>query len=164
MSVRMHSVLAIDPATHELGLARLNEHGRLVDVDLLRAGDTVEMLGLLRTKLEKMPSHDVRLVELPQVYNRHASKGDPNALIQVACIAGAAAGIAMRQTSTILRTPAEWKGQASKEMTIKRASRALSFEEHSLMDSALQRMPSKLRHNAEDAVSLAVYYREGWFV
>lgn len=93
------------------------------------------------------------VLEIPQVYVRNRSKGDPNDLIMLAGLVGA---FAYRfAEGHVLYKPAEWKGQVKKEITEMRARKRLSPEE-----LARVQLPSakSLAHNVWDGVALGLFH------
>ena len=96
---------------------------------------------------------DQVVVELPQVYTRDKSKGNPNDLIKVAAVAGALLkGILADRQMFVL--PAEWKGNAPKEVTENRCRVDLSAEELDRVE-----LPAKsLQHNVWDAIGIGLWF------
>lgn len=92
------------------------------------------------------------VVELPQVYTRGSSKGDPNDLVDLAFSAGRLVG-----NATNLRTvrPREWKGQLPKNVHHARVRKALSAAELAVLDAC--NVPVSKRHNVLDAVGLGLW-------
>lgn len=95
------------------------------------------------------------VVEIPQVYQRAHSKGDPNDLIQLAGVAGAIVGRLSGAPNMLGPLPAEWKGQVPKEIHHARVRAALTADE--LTRVALPSAKS-LAHNVWDAVALGLWY------
>jgi hypothetical protein len=97
------------------------------------------------------------VVEMPVVYPHSKNKTDPNDLIALAIVAGAALGYipVMRHR---LVTAAEWKGQQPKDVTQRRVVKELSFKEERVLESALSCLPSSLHHNVYDAVGIGLWY------
>lgn len=92
------------------------------------------------------------ILELPQVYQRGISRGDPNDLIQLAALVGTIQ--ARFRVATTVYLPREWKGQVPKEIIEARAKGNLSASELSKVE-----VPAKsLAHNVWDAVGLGLVY------
>lgn len=90
------------------------------------------------------------VLEVPQVYSRSTSKGDPNDLVAIAVEGG-------RMCSPYRTTyvkPAAWKGQVPKHIHHMRIRKILSGEEAAIIDS-YPILASK-RHNLLDAVGLGL--------
>ena len=99
------------------------------------------------------------VIEVPQIYTRQHSKGDPNDLIDIAGVAGAIIGAAPARSVEWSPLPKEWKGNLPKEVTAQRVMNALRPDEH----KAIQPCPPSLMHNVYDAIHLGLVYlkREG---
>lgn len=136
-------VISIDPGVHQTGIA-VWDGGQLI-------------AALLTPTDELLPLSDanVIVVELPQVYVRARSKGDPNDLINVAFAAGKVVG-SLRSDETTVTTvkPAAWKGQVPKHIIEARVKKALSATE---LDNVVQCKPN-LMHNVWDAVGIGLAY------
>jgi len=102
-------------------------------------------------RLSSLPEELV--IEIPQVYVRARSKGDPNDLIMLAGLVGAF--VYCFGNASKLYRPAEWKGQVTKEITEQRARKRLSPDELSRIE-----LPSAkgLHHNVWDAVGLGLHH------
>lgn len=96
--------------------------------------------------------------EIPQVYARDRSKGDPNDLIDLAGVVGACTQEAL--TVEWSPVPRDWKGQIPKHVTQARVLDALGAEELAAIDETI---PASLLHNVYDAIHLGLVYlrREG---
>jgi hypothetical protein len=150
----MTSLLAIDPGVHACGVAYF------VDGKLIRAGyvksdkksaaSASNMANEIRTWALSMSVDDC-VVELPQVYDRRHSKGDPNDLIALATICGA---ISCQFPRVRFVLPKEWGGQVRKEIKNARAWAKLTTEEQGRVN-----FPSakSLRHNVLDAVGIGIF-------
>jgi len=148
----IHKLMAIDPGTKATGWA-LFRLQRLVAAGLYRGKHAAETIG----QIQAAPIYDldVLIVERPQVYDRHRTKGDPNALIPLAMIGGAAAGV---HGWAELRAPHpnEWKGAISKEIHHPRILAELRPEELAVVE-AMKGVPASLRHNVLDAIGLGLW-------
>jgi hypothetical protein len=116
------------------------------------AGITSVDLGL------PFPLHGTTLViEVPQVYRAAMSKGDPNDLIKVAIEVGRWIERARIVGAEVIEVhPATWKGQIPKEVHHARILRELRPEELARLSRCLA-LPATKRHNALDAVGLALW-------
>ena len=101
--------------------------------------------------------YDEAAYELPQVYTRDKSKGDPNDLMPLAAIIG---GFVMRfpETKHTLYKPREWKGQLTKDACHARITERLSEEEARTLIHSLSFVSATLRHNALDAVGIGLFH------
>lgn len=114
------------------------------------------LMGLAVGKV--IPPDGFLVCEIPQVYTRERSKGDPNDLIDLAGVVGA-----ITQHSTSVEwspVPRDWKGQIPKNVTELRVKSALGPDELAVIDP---RIPASLLHNTYDAIHLGLVYlrREG---
>jgi hypothetical protein len=143
-------LLAVDPGLNAgWALFRL---GKLVDCGLYRGKHLAETVEAIQAAsvfdLEEL------VVERPQAYNALRSKADPNDLITLALVAGAAMGAHGWHR---LRTPspAEWKGQTPKEIHQPRILAALEPAELAVLERV--KAPASLQHNVRDAVGLGLW-------
>jgi len=160
-------ILSIDPGVKHAGVAYWMEHSGLYYLELAYLA-TLAGTPTLARSVSEMPQAcelghvqpsasfarcDHVVVELPQVYSRDKSKGDPNDLIKVAAVAGAISkGVFAEARSFVL--PAEWKGAAPKLVTEARCRNYLT-------DSELEKiiLPTKsLQHNVWDAIGIGLWY------
>jgi hypothetical protein len=93
------------------------------------------------------------VVELPQVYTVTKSKGDPNDLVQLAAVVGGLC-VAFKDANQVVYLPAEWKGQAPKEIIHARAAARLSPEEQGRISCRRK----SLLHNVLDATALGLKF------
>lgn len=151
-------ILSIDPGVHECGVAVWGTTAGLQRAYLCQglstamyAGAWSSMAGALGLS-ERDTSRVV--IELPQVYVRSRSKGDPNDLIQLAACVGAIAQ-AFRHVPVHIFKPSEWKGQVPKLVMIERIKERLSPDE-----SACVKLPKdkKFQTDVWDAVGLGLHY------
>lgn len=143
----MNMLLAIDPGVRALGWAYF-EDGRLVQAGLLRAKHIQEMVD----QLWLLDLHPVSLViERPQVYG--GAKFDPNDLVGLAVVAGAAAGRFHMAKNIDFPLPRMWKGQVPKDIHHERVLRALSIAERGQVPNTTK----SLQHNVLDAVGLGLW-------
>lgn len=161
------SILSIDPGLHLCGAALWGATGTLQWAGLVknRIGPSSfpnptsygylwnGMVNAVEDRLVDLDTKPDRLViELPQVYVRSRSKGDPNDLIQLAGVVGAF--VHWHSGLTWQYTPATWKGQTPKDITEERAKKRLGVTEMNRID----KMPEKLAHNCWDAVALGLFH------
>lgn len=133
-------LVSIDPGKHKCGMAWWE------DTELVTAG-LVESPPLL---IPEKTNHLV--IEVPQIYARSKSKGDPNDLIDLAVMVGRI--ISICDISYTLYRPREWKGQVPKDVMVSRIKGKLSKKE-------LERitLPAKtLQHNVFDAIGIGLKY------
>jgi len=97
---------------------------------------------------------DELAIELPQVYTRGLSKGDPNDLIQLAVIVGM---IADSHPMVSIYLPRQWKGQTPKDVMTRRIKGKLTDEELACIVLPTQR---SLQHNVWDAIGIGLHHLE----
>lgn len=137
--------LAIDPGVKHLGVA-VFDGGALVCAGLIKTEDKKALSEILFT----YGYPDSVVVELPQVYQRSKSKGDPNDLIAVAVVVGA---LQERLRRVELVKPRTWKGTVKKEVMLKRIVSKLTAEETAL----LPKLSKSLVHNVIDAIGIGLF-------
>jgi hypothetical protein len=142
-------IYGIDPSVSCTGVARLDEHGELFDARVYVA----ETLRIACHYPSSMP-RGFAYIELPRVYPGTKAKGDPNDLIAVAAVAGAWAA---SLPSVTFLAPSEWKGQLPKRVCEERIRAKLSARELETLERCLGPIPRSLRHNALDAVGIALH-------
>lgn len=143
-------LLAVDPGLNAgWALFRL---GKLVACGLYRGKHVAETVEAIQQ--DPFYDLDTLVVERPQAYSALKSKADPNDLITLALVAGAAIGA---HGWHHLRTPspAEWKGQTPKEIHHPRILAALAPAELEILE--LVKAPASLQHNVRDAVGLGLW-------
>lgn len=97
------------------------------------------------------------VIEVPQVYRAAMSKGNPNDLIKVAIEVGRWIERARIVGADVIEVhPATWKGQIPKEVHHARILRELRPEELARLGGCMA-LPESKRHNAMDAVGLALW-------
>jgi len=104
------------------------------------------------------------VVEVPQVYERRKSRGDPNDLLGLVAMAGAAAAVMPAGTARFV-LPHDWKGSVPKvpgrrwaEYIIhRRILKSLDVEEACAYMGKVESLPCGVRHNAVDATGLAMW-------
>jgi hypothetical protein len=162
-----NSLVAVDPGLHQCGVA-LWQNGRLVWADLVRNPDSVPGQGALCAReMGFAVGESVRpytpkrlisgalplVIEVPQVYTRGRG-GDPNDLIDLACVVGAV--MANFNGAIYTYRPAQWKGQVPKEVCHARARARLTPEEIAIVAA---NCPPSLAHNVWDAVALGLAHK-----
>ena len=149
----MNSILAIDPGTRTTGYA-IFDNSLLAACGCWTADGLYEMLAEIMLASVRMTlPHEIlpelkTVVERPQVYGQRKWKGDPNDLIGVALVAGAAA-VLFPAANFVL--PHAWKQSAPKDVIQKRVREALSAAELKLVAEAK-------KHDIWDAVGLGLWY------
>lgn len=164
-------LLSIDPSLTSTGWAVFCD-GLLVDCGNIR---TKTSLGLGVRILQI--SHDLRLrecddlvIEVPQIYDRTKSKGDPNKLTPLWAIAGAVLQKYGMAHASLIR-PATWKGQVPKKVMFGRIIKRLTPYElayYNTLAFKRARHPGTLdvpgeksgAGDALDAIGLGLYFLE----
>ncbi len=154
----MGLLLAVDPGLRGCGVA-LFRGGRLEQaayVDGLphaqRAQAWTAMVGAV-VDFVGARALDYLAIELPQVYVASRSKGDPNDLIQLAAVVGGLC-LAFEAAQQRVYLPAEWKGQAPKEVIHGRVDKRLNEDEA----AAISCRRKGLLHNVKDAVGIGLVF------
>ena len=147
-------LISIDPGKHSLGWARFDDE-RLTACGLLRWKDWASMAGGMSWMQERLGSEPSTLIviEVPQVYRQRFWKGDPNDLIDVALVAGAA-GMIFGPGIKFIR-PHEWKGGRGKNVDHPLTLSRLSSSERVELDKL--DVPKSLRHNVLDAIGIGLW-------
>ncbi len=92
-------------------------------------------------------------IELPQVYDRSRSKGDPNDLVQLAAVVG---GIVDRMVvPATIYLPREWKKQVPKKIMCERVEGRLTPEERARVELPNNK---KLQLDVWDAVGIGLHH------
>lgn len=145
-------LVAIDPGKRLFGWAAF-EGGRLNRCGLVKGKGFQEMMGAFDVAAVAMSVPTQIVVEIPQVYQQRLHKGDPNDLIDVALIAGAAA--ARFRCETIFIRPRKWKGSRPKGVCNKLTLKTLDREELEAYQSIA--ILASLRHNVLDAIGIGLW-------
>ena len=137
-------VIGVDPDTRGTGLALIEDKGEGRPV-VLKCGVVPSPSGVkgivaveyqiqaLKELLPSFPSCDIVAAEYPQSYHgyyprgRPSSKVDPNHLIMLAAVTGAASALVSAGRVSLLR-PAEWKGQTPKGASHRQICRVLGWK------------------------------------
>lgn len=142
-------MISIDPGVKGCGVA-VWRHGTLI-------GAAYETDSDPRMLAHKVPTNDDTdgdlVIEMPQVYARSKSKGDPNDLIKLAVMVGRI--LQSNQGLQWVYLPRQWKGQVPKDILTERTKRALTNLE--LDRVYLPKAPS-LHHNVWDAIGIGLHH------
>ena len=148
--------ISIDPGVNACGVAvweSVSNGNTLIYARLIKSqsAGAKAMVESVANNLD-LRTYDVLAIELPQIYVRSRSKGDPNDLIQLALVVGA---FVQRFTGTVVMyKPHEWKGTVPKKIMIERILKRLSNDEK----SRIQKAPNSLLHNTVDAIGIGLYH------
>lgn len=147
-------LMTVDPGKN-LGWA-VFEDGRLIEAGLIVDDSRPGPPWLLRVVegvdnvcAQYVP--DEVVIEIPQVYQQRLLKGDPNDLVDVAVIAGAAAATVVPFATPQLIRPHVWKGNRPKAVDNWHTFEVLDDEEKSKIPSGAK------RHNVLDAVGIGLW-------
>lgn len=149
----MSRLISIDPGRAGLGWASFVDD-RLYSVGLIACHEGLVLAAEILANIMKVRPEAV-VIEVPQVYQQRQQKGDPNDLIDVAVIAGIAAGAAAPFVEPQLVRPHKWKGNRPKALDNTYTFSLLSPEEKAVVDGC-DVLKSKL-HNVIDAVGLGLW-------
>lgn len=156
-------IYAIDPGTKATGWAafagpdhKFIEYGRLMDCGLVRApkgiGQMIWELNGLFLRQQDRPERAV--IEKPVVYDQKSWKGDPNDLVSVALISGAA-GALLEAEMTEFISPRTWKGGVPKDISNRRIIKKLDDCEAKLLQNL--GLSKTMRHNVVDAIGIGLW-------
>jgi len=154
------SIVSIDPGLHVCGVA-LWEHefgNKLIWAGLVKNDKAYNrtMIYAVERKLADLCGHklpDRLAIEIPQVYVRSRSKGDPNDLIQLATVVGAFDY--WFQGLVFQYKPHDWKGSTPKDVTKARAKKRLTTDEQKRIETV---SAEGLMHNVWDSVALGLFH------
>jgi len=128
--------------------------GNLKRCGLLRATTVEGMLAEFKTlRRFRVREPLAVVVELPRIYSVRHWKGDPNDLLDVAAVAGAAATLGEPR----FVTPQQWKGRVPKPIHHKRIRAVLSADELAVFVTAEDAIPKSLAHNVLDAIGIGLW-------
>lgn len=152
------TLVTVDPGVKATGIAHFIDK-KLHRVALVRSSGLTSMIGsLFNVEWPVYFSLNELIVERPTVYRR-GSKGDPNDLISIAIVAGAAAMAFGCETWTSIEfiEPRTWKGSVKKTVHNARIIKRLDKEELEVMNTRLDGVPKGLIHNVVDAIGIGLY-------
>jgi len=150
--------VAIDPGVRGTGVAVFTD-GVLVRALVVAAFDLQRATGDVAHVCAGCGKVSQAVIELPQIYAAAKQDGDPNDLISIAAVAGAAAGVLAHAGGRITYArPAEWKGQAPKAVIHARMHAILSDAEAAIAARCLVTHGKRLGHNGLDAVALGLWF------
>lgn len=127
-------ILALDPGTKISGLAWFDDR---ILVHSHRHGPYDDPDDMAQDVAASTCAHafDRLVVEVPRVYGGN-SPADPNDLVKIAIVVGAAIGQAKMNGCDVTRVaPAEWKGQVDKKIMATRSFIALSPTERRVLQT-----------------------------
>ena len=162
----MTRLLAIDPGTRCTGWAMYTDT-RLVRCGALRAKSLEEMIATLRATWTWggvwLSEGGMQIViERPQVYRQAKQIGDPNDLIDVAFVAGAAAAL-FEGARLHFVLPSEWKAGVPKPPRVgepyiieRRLRATLAKPELEALERGLAGLPAGRRYDVIDAAGLGL--------
>ena len=167
-------LLSVDPGTQALAYATWSNQGKLIECNLIRVPNTVTVLSerirIMMTELNKVPySSDQTchsgwepglIVEMPVVYPHSRNKVDANDLVALGAVAGAVLG---RYPHGRFVTPAEWKGQRTKNVTKAKINLELADFEKFVVRRTMVNVPKSLQHNVYDAIGIGLWFSERLF-
>ena len=150
----MGRLIAIDPGVQALGWATF-ERGKLARCGLLQAATAIGMAETVRDEWGRTKGVGMQLIiEKPQVYRQRHWKGDPNDLIDVAMVVGAAV-VAFPGAERRVITPHTWKGNRPKAVCNAHTLRLLSVPERHIVNQCHIR--KSLMHNVLDAIGIGLW-------
>ena len=151
-------ILSIDPGKHNVGWALFDE-GELKDCGLLQGKDSKKITSNVKEYFTRFGKVDDIVVELPQVYQQHKWKGDPNDLIMVAFMAGFSTAWVDADVVTLVR-PHDWKGSVPKSISNQRIMDRLRTKELNLFNEKRNGIARSVLHNMIDAIGIG-FWRTG---
>lgn len=151
----MSRLISFDPAVHHVGWAAFDA-GKLARCGL----ENGKPLGAALERRFRAGTGGWQglrvIVEVPQVYQQRNWRGDPNDLIEVALVAGRVAqSFGADGPEAELIRPHAWKGNAPKEVMLKRIVNRLDDAEQAVLHTA--KVPGSLRHNVIDAIGIGLW-------
>ena len=153
-------IVGIDPGSKCVGWSMVATYGQqLLNCGVVRGKTPTEVheegagiSAFLRSRCGTIPV--LVVIECPQVYPKRTHwKGPPNDLIRIALVGGMVVG-SMSFTEVEVIRPHDWKGSVPKEVMLGRIQKRLTSVE---MQHVLNVDPPSLRHNAIDAVGIALW-------
>jgi hypothetical protein len=108
-------ILGIDPGLRACGVAEHHDGVWRTETIRPQARDLVERVREILDHFRvQIGLPDLVVIELPQVYQGHLQKGDPNDLIKLAVLVGAITALFI--CPVLLPTPTQWKNAVPKEI------------------------------------------------
>lgn len=154
------NTLSVDPGLHACGVAVWDDRNQLLWAGYVKNPNGVEFYSMVTAVCVSSNKHACAatklVIELPQVYVRTRSKGDPNDLISLSVLVGAFVGRfgGSDPFGYKLYKPQEWKGQVPKDIMSARIASRLTDEERSKVV-----LPAAgLAHNVWDGVGLGLHH------
>lgn len=144
-------IFAFDPGARSIAWARF-ECARLVACGYVETRDSSALQDAIKATGAR--GHEA-WIEVPQVYQQRAWKGDPNDLIAVAVTVGRIAAEVGAGGEVHFARPHEWKGSVPKDVMVKRIESKLLTCEAEILHAA--KIPRAKRHNAIDAIGLGLW-------
>lgn len=156
-------LLTIDPGINGCGIAAFSDDGRVARAYYVKnpcpknnpmPERVVRMVATITASVNGV-GLDTLLVEVPQIYTRGKSKGDPNDLIPLAGISYGIASAFFELYGVLAKQylPREWKGNIDADLMIERIKARLSPAELAVCTG-----PTYLLHNVYDAVGIGLKY------
>lgn len=160
-------IVSIDPGLRTCGVALWSDDNTLINADLVKGStkdkNAMAWCGIADSVAffieQSMDLNIDRLtkvcIELPQIYVRSRSKGDPNDLIQIAAVVGSICSLlCIPPEACQIIKPAEWKGQVPKDVVENRCKNVLTKDEL----SKVAKVTKSLQHNVWDAVGIGLWF------
>ena len=154
-------LLAVDPGVRCCGWA-LFQDTILEDCGLVRimAKDYSD-ISAFRTMANNFPRADWLAIEVPRIYERRKSKGDPEDILRLAILCGVLIGRWPSSKIQAIR-PRDWKGTIAKARITDyvihlRNLEALRGRGFSRYVAAMDAIPKSLAHNVADAVGIGLW-------
>lgn len=148
-------IAAIDPGTRSMSIAFLDGHGFLLGVQCFKAKSLEDMIKRLWCAAHVYTPDQV-IAELPQHYG-HESKTNPQGLIALSTVLGAALGLYCADDLTLVH-PRDWKGSVDKKIHHERLLASLTPAELAIIGRDIK-SKAKVREEL-DSVALAKWFFE----
>jgi len=145
-------LVTIDPGK-TIGWATFYDD-RFIGADVIDA-ERLHTASHMLHNLVKAAHPDLAIIEKPQVYPQRNWKGDPNDLINVAIIAGAAAAILMQTADIAFVKPHEWKGNRPKKIDNEYTLGKMTTAERELLERC--NIPKGKLEHVLDAIGIALW-------
>lgn len=145
-------LVAFDPGAHSVAWARF-EGGALVRCGFFESRGSLHLASAIESAAVGAGE---AIIEVPQVYQQRAWKGDPNDLIAVALTAGRIAhAVESRGFAASFVRPHAWKGNAPKAIVGARILAKLLTHEAKILHDL--KLPRAKAHNAVDAIGIGLW-------